>query len=270
MSRHYLPFELDRIKALKKKILVGSVMYDQKGKPVKEMLKLIWVKELIYSRLPKPYWTAELDKLKIKSEIKSVTNKYLKNYKIAKANGLGFIFHGANGVGKTSAATAIARVFLKKSYNIVYITAQTYMDFEMEFENPENRQAILNRLKEADMILLDEWDKLYMKVGSTYAIKKIENFLREMLSLNKMLLICTNLEEEEIVDMFNKSIYSLIQRHLKFIHFTGKDHSKTKRAEWDELLEGDKRSVNKIILMKDAGEFYEQRENRNKSESIEV
>lgn len=259
MEKVFLPFEVDKLNRLKKRLLDGKPSYLRNGNPSKEMLRLIWAKELIYSRIPKQYWTLKLPALKIDKEIKNVAKLYLKNYESAKSNGLGFILLGGNGLGKTSTACAIGIELLKRGLNVVYISAQTYMNFQMDFES-EHRQTILDRLSLADLIIVDELDKLYMKRETNYALKAIENFFRENLNSNKMVIVCTNLPESEIKQSFNNSIYSLMQRHLKFLLFEGKDLSKIRKDNWEKMLQGDTKDVDLKIFQADAVDYYEARE----------
>ena len=256
IDKVFLKFELDRLNKFKKNILKGHVGYDEKAKPTRAMLKFFWIKELVYASISRQYWTLKLEKLKIQNSIRKQALRYVENIEHAKEHGLGFVFLGANGRGKTSTACGIAIELLLMNFSCMYTKAQTYIDWEKEDFNNENRKIFLDRIKQADFIMLDEIDKIYINEKTKYSLKKLEGFLRDTLDSGKMLVVCTNLEESDLSTEFNSSVYSLMQRYLKFIEFEGVDHSIEKRNEWDSLLDGKSIKIDNKVLELDALKFF--------------
>lgn len=202
----------------------------ENGKECDCLLVFNFVKELVLSRIPESYWFLDYKKFKIKSSIKMLIVEYMKNINSAFSNNLGFVFFGNNGTGKTSTMTSIGIQAILKQYKIIYVRMKEIID-NIFLEKEELKE----RVKEADVILLDEFDKLYHK-SREWNIYNIDDFIRENID-KRSIIICTNFTgEKEIEEFYDSSVISKLKEHNKFIPFIGEDFRNKLNEKWMDRL----------------------------------
>lgn len=116
-----------------------------------------------------------------------------------------------------------------------------------------NSEIIADRIKDADLVIIDELDKIMMKDGNSNVRNQLENFLRELLPNKKSVLIGTNYTEEEVEETFN--IISLIRRYIKIMSMDGEDFSNELSDKWDERLESGKFNFREKTLLSESKVF---------------
>jgi len=194
-----------------------------------------FIKELIYAEIPEDYWLLDFSKLPIHpSAARLLVSKYLRNLERASTQGKGVCMLGPNGVGKTSALVEIGKRAITLDISIVYVVAQDYINYKMQ-----NDLDAVERVESASMVLLDELDKPYKKKGSDYVVAQIENLLRSLIPRNRVVCCASNWKVEELQDYFGDSVYSVMQRKLKFLTILGDDKSSGLQDEWENGLDGD-------------------------------
>jgi len=192
----------------------------------------IYLKELIYSRIPREYWHLNFENLKLTPTIiKTMFQKYISNLDIAVEKGLGLCFFGSNGLGKTSLLVEIGKEAIIAGYSVVYTTTQNWVEYKMT-----DNQYNLDRISEAKIILLDEIDKPYRKRGSDFVISSLENFFRNELPKNKVVNLATNWNKKQMIENLGDSVWSIILRKNKPISLMGEDKSEKINDEWEEKL----------------------------------
>jgi len=195
----------------------------------------IYLKELVYSRIPREYWHLKFNDLDLAPpHVRILFLKYIKNYEIAIDKGLALGFIGNNGVGKTFLLCELGKEAIIRGYKVIYTTTQDYIQYKMTDDTYN-----VNRVENSDIILLDEIDKPYRKKGSDYVLSSLENFFRNKLPKNKVVNIATNWKEEDIRRELGRSVYSIMLRKMKLLHILGKDKSKEINMEWENSLVGD-------------------------------
>lgn len=198
-----------------------------------------YVKALIVARIPRSYWTLSLNKLtKIEIAYRKFIKMYLDKFDNAIDRGLGIFFLGVNGIGKTALACEIAKYAIIEQKGVRYVTAQYYIDLLMKQE-----EHAVDVFANKDVVVFDELDKAYIKEGSTFVPKKIEDFLRRTLSAGTIVILCTNMnedsedrDEETIQTTFGDSLLSMLKRQIKFVHMDGEDVSDMLHDKWAESL----------------------------------
>ena len=145
--------------------------------------------------------------------------------------GLGIIFFGSNGVGKTSLVSEVGKYALTQGWSVSFFTLQkyissTYADNDMEVDT------------NADILIVDELDKAYVSPRSDYTPKVTEELFRNSLNAGRVVLSATNMTEEGLKSMFGPSVMSMVKRKMKFATLPGNDYSVTKQDMWTkDLLE---------------------------------
>lgn len=216
-----------------------------------------FIKELVFSRIPESYWFLNYKKLKIKSSIKMLILEYNKNLNTAIQNNLGFVFYGSNGTGKTTTMLSVGMQAIIKQNKVIYIRMKEIMDNIFS-----EKEELKERLKQADIILLDEFDKLYHK-SREWNIYNIDDFIRNNID-NRSILICTNFSgEEEIEKYYDSSVISKLKEHNKFLPYVGNDYRDELNKQWMERL---KKKVDYMKLKKIAEKWNKNKIKKEKEE----
>lgn len=190
-----------------------------------------YVKELIRAGIANKYWALSLESMEIRDVYKKLVAQYIRHLSNAADKSLGFLFEGANGVGKTACLAEIGKAAIVRGYRVQYLTVERYIT---EVTKPVSQ--LLQSVEDAKFILLDELDKVYIKDGSSFVPKKIEDFVRNNISKGKVISIATNMDDKLLAEMFGDSFVSMLTRYLKFVPFAGEDFSKEMQRDWlDEL-----------------------------------
>jgi DNA replication protein DnaC len=191
---------------------------------------LSYLIDLVKSNIPLDYWNLSLESLSVAPQYLQTVKKYISKLDNAVEKGIGLFFIcNTRGVGKTSLACEIGKAAITKRYSVYYNLMQTVISDKFT-----DTQEIIKKIKDAELIIIDEIDKVAMKKESTLAVQ-IENFLRELLPAGKTIILCSNMNIEEIEEKIE--IGSLIQRYLKIIEMEGEDYSKKKNKNLDSLLD---------------------------------
>jgi DNA replication protein DnaC len=224
-----------------------------------------YLTELIEAGIPRAYWWLSISDLNIDPDVVGMVKNYIKKIRHAVRNGLGLMFMGANGVGKTSLMSAIGKAAVVTGHRVKYFTAQQYI------EAKKTSDELVEEFESAKVILLDELDKVYVKSGSNYVPKTLEDFIRRMTSAGATFVICTNHDERTLQEVFGQSTYSMLLRHLKLIQFTGDDFSDRLQSRWDERLddETDDYFHPHIVAMAKTLDLWELEDERKEWEKVD-
>ena len=199
-------------------------------------------KEYYKARIPEVYWKVTEknfygDKIALRRTAKFMD--YLKN---AKDNGLGLMFRGPNGNGKTSLACIIAKYALKKGHSALYGTLQGYLNMIMQSFGQEQKTVLVRKLiSEVDFLIVDEIGKEHLKknaeTGSIFGLSEFEQILREREGSKRSVIAITNLDYDKMQIQYGESISSLFSGRLKEIAVQGSDVRKTVHEKsWDTIL----------------------------------
>jgi len=212
--------DLDYLKFLKTKIVDNHKQCKGLGFYKKDdcdcMQAFRWLKELYKSKIPKEFWHVNYD-LVLKDEIK----KYFSNFEENYINGRGFFIYGDYSVGKTTTLCEIGKRFMTRGKKVVYFLLSNYVNAlynEMSNEPDDSTAMYLYMIKNADVLLVDEFDKVYIKKGSDFVLREVETFLRNKFMNNCPIFVCSNSDMQTGEDIFGDfSIVSIMNRNLKEI-----------------------------------------------------
>jgi len=192
------------------------------------MVLFRYIKELIKANIPEGYWKLTLADLKVDVLAKRLATAFVQNIDTAKRKGLGIVFWGQNGTGKTSLMCEIGKAAIIHHYDVRYFTLSSYISALYAKEDAE-----VESMEYGDFLLIDELDKFGGK-----SVKSIDEFFRRMSNVGKSLILSTNWDKEELKAGFGESVYSLLLRKCEFTHLTGNDFSLEVNAGILEQLTG--------------------------------
>ena len=190
-----------------------------------------YVIRLVVANIPRDYWHLFWKELNVGKAVKKLLSRYFDNFSIAAERGLGILFLGANGVGKTALMCEIGKHALVHGRTVLYFTNDRYITALQR-----NDDVFLRQVEDSQVLLLDEVEKAYSRDGGTFVPKKTEALLRSSLSLGRIVVMATNYPEEDLTEMFGESTMSLLRRRLKFVPVVGQDRSVDLQDRWTETL----------------------------------
>ena len=140
-----------------------------------------------------------------------------------------FMF-GRTGLGKTHLALASAATIIKKYFYVIYGTAgNIFADLEKEKFKDENGKYSLNKLINADLLIIDD---LGAEFPSAFTKSAVHNIIESRLLAGKPMIITTNLDIDGINERYGERIASRIIGEYVPIHFDGKDVRQLKKFRY--------------------------------------
>lgn len=193
--------------------------------------------EYSYSGIDEEYWDITFDKFESDQVAKEDVVKYCENLDNARQHGLGIIFHGVNGTGKSMLANLILIAAKKKKYTIFFTTFEQLLTIIKNSFDNEYYKHYLEKIKNVDFLCIDE-------LGAEYRNKELDSFpVAQLSSLSKFrrrtnlcTIATTNLDENDFIKIYGPTISSLFSGCSKFIKVNGTDWRSKQSKDWDKNL----------------------------------
>lgn len=176
------------------------------------------------------------DDSKGNNSLKLIAEKYCNKFSEAKKNGLGFMFFGNPGNGKTYTANCIANYLIKKEYPVICVSIngllerikKTYSTWGQEGED-----TILKGLANADLLIIDD---LGTEQSSNWAVSKVYNIIDSRYRKGLPLIITTNFSMEDLKEKYGYRTADRITEMCTPIHNKGKSIRQEKSKEKSLLM----------------------------------
>lgn len=198
-----------------------------------ELKENLTIRKYIRANIPKEFWNVSLDNFDGDPIALRLVEKYCSNLERARKLGIGMMFLGENGVGKTSLIMSILKSSIKQGYRAFYITLpELFKHLYLGWKHIEAQIELRNILQNTDFLAVSELGKDYHRQGSElFMVSEFDSFFRERRGDLKPILLDTNLNETELKDTFGESIISLFKSTLKIITVKGGDYRKKKQEK---------------------------------------
>lgn len=199
-------------------------------------------KEYYKARMPETYWRLDEKNFKGDRSALKTALKYCDNMDNAIKHGLGILFWGDNGNGKTTLSCIIGKYAIKCGYTILYGTLQSYLNMIMDSFGSDNQtEKVRDLIKGVDLLIIDELGKEHIKkneaTGTVFGLSEFEQFLRFREGNKKAMIALSNMRPQQLETRYGSSISSLFQGMMKPIEVSGTDMRRTLKAKsWDTLL----------------------------------
>jgi len=194
-----------------------------------------------FAGIEKEYWDLTLDKNWVGDKVaKKYTQLYIKYIEKAYDNGLGIIYVGKNGVGKTMLVNIILKEALNKKYSVKNITLEELLKLiKSSFESSEAKEEY-QKIKQTDFICLDNVGSEYKpKDFGVFTVAEMDLLIRYRRRNLLPTIITSNLiNKEEFIENYGSSILSLLISASKFIIVQGEDHRQKQGEDWESKLRG--------------------------------
>lgn len=108
----------------------------------------------------------------------------------------GMMFYGGVGTGKTFLASCIANDLIDRGYVVVMNTIQD-LAAEMQEDYGQNREYVLNRVRDCDLLILDDFG---VERDTEYMAEQVNQIVNERYNAQKPLIVTTNLSPKFMRD----------------------------------------------------------------------
>jgi DNA replication protein DnaC len=194
-----------------------------------------------FAGIEKEYWDITLDRDWVGDKVaKKYTQLYIKYLDKAYENGLGIIYLGKNGVGKTMLSNTILKEAKNKNYNVRNITLEELLKLIKEAFNSSDAKDEYEKMKQMDFLCLDNVGSEYKpKDFGVFTVAELDVLIRYRRRNLLPIIITSNLtSKEEFIENYGSSILSLLISVSKFIIVQGEDHRQKQGEDWENKLRG--------------------------------
>lgn len=139
--------------------------------------------------------------------------------------GKSLLFYGSTGLGKTFLCNAIGKSLMDKGHIVVYQTAFKILEVLQKNRFGKGNETMQDDLAysllfDSDLLIIDD---LGTEMVNSFSNAELFNIINSRLIADKKVLISTNLEPAEMMDVYSSRISSRIFGQFDFCHFFGKD-----------------------------------------------
>ncbi len=163
-------------------------------------------------------------------DVKSAVASYLDKWPSAKRHGMGIEFGGPSlGVGKTFAATYVAKELIKRGQRVQFIPFldfKRFVDQSIEDRDASSRER-WDELREVGVLVLDEVRPPVSDAAAGVFSDRLEELVRNRTNHNLVTIVTTNLTSQELEGFYPRP-YSLLRAKQVRIDMEGRDA----RASW--------------------------------------
>lgn len=182
--------------------------------------------ELDDAGIDREYWDISFDNWKGDGLALRKVQEYIQHIESAYKNGLGMVFYGNNGTGKSMLSVQILRAALSRGYSIRFITmAEVTALMKSKIDKPDiDGKFYEDKVKNAEFLCLDNLGSEYKPQNfGTYTMAEFDILSRYRRRNLLPTLITSNLSDSEFISNYGSSISSLFSASSQFVRVEGKD-----------------------------------------------
>ena len=160
-----------------------------------------------------------------------VTSVYVKKFKTARKQGLGLMFFGVSGSGKTTSSILIVAKLLGKGYDCHYITFRNLISLLLEGYENKRKANMFKEIIDVDFLVVDELS-LIGRV-TPHMVAEWTSICKSRFENEKPTILIANYNTiDELLLNFGEPLASLLNEAFIPFKFYGKDFRENK---FDEL-----------------------------------
>jgi len=175
----------------------------------------------LLARIPEEYMRLGVDLWEGDPKALDATLDYLENWDKLRRYGLGIGFYSkTQGTGKTFLAMMIARELVKQGETVYCIFFRRMTEvFELPYAERKDEE---DRLRDCEVLVLDEVARPISEPQRALYAEKFELLIRHRSNYNKVTILTTNLEPDELDDIYPRT-YSLLVAKEESVYVNGVD-----------------------------------------------
>jgi len=157
-------------------------------------------------------------------------------------NGIGPLFYGDYGTGKTTLACIIGKEAINAGKSVWFYTMAEFVDDIVKNQSGYTQRDIASlRAEKSEILILDDFgrENPNQKSGLQSEIRtKMDKILRIRADQRLVTIGSTNLDIKKTANLYGQSIFSILQASMKFIEVKGSDlRQKVADTIWDKIIE---------------------------------
>jgi len=153
---------------------------------------------------------------------KKVIKRYINKFEEARSNGLGLMFFGHPGSGKTVAGMYVIANLINKNYDCYYIYFKDLISLLIESYNDDEKKPLFKEIINVDLLVIDELS-LVSRV-TPLMISEFSSICKQRFEAGKPTIIISNYKTtEEIYKNFGSPMESLLNEAFAPFKFVDTD-----------------------------------------------
>lgn len=158
--------------------------------------------------------------------------------------GLGLMFQGDFGTGKTMLQALLAKDLVKSGYSVYMVKATSMIEmFTSGWRSDEERAFFQKKVKGSQVLVLDDLGK-EIKTTNNLAQSTFDDVLRTRVQEGRSTLVTTNLTADEIDKGYGGAVLSMLRELSAFYEVKGADfREKSSQRTIQESLRGETRPI---------------------------
>ncbi len=132
------------------------------------------------------------------------------------------LLYGDTGVGKTFLSHCIAKELIEQSFSVIYFTASQLFDIfaKNRFEKDPDAQMDYEHIYDCDLLIIDD---LGTEFTNSFSASQLFVCLNERILRRKSTIISTNLDLDELKNLYSERVFSRITSAYTVLRLTGDD-----------------------------------------------
>lgn len=192
--------------------------------------------EMWKSGVPLKYWEYNAEDIDHETA-RAAVNKYVDKMDQCVMKGIGLYLWGPQGSGKTLAACVILKEAIKQGYQVQFTMLTEILERYCNTMYDEvGRHDFRNRILDADILVIDDIDKIHISKNSNFADAAYDYLFRTRANKKLPIIVTSNLRSDRFAEQegmsFGDSLLSLFKEHL----YNVKVRSEDKRIDIQKRL----------------------------------
>ena len=165
-----------------------------------------YVKQLIYSQIPRRYWFAnfkKIDALLVTNEERKLIKDMIKKQKVSQS----MLICGKSVSGKTSLLSIIGKIGIWFNQIVVYTTVEDFLDM-LRKDSPEHK-LYLDRIMGAQILLIDNTT---LFKSTEWAQNQLEHYLKKFYDNGMQLIFALDKPSDQLESIFSDGLFQFINK----------------------------------------------------------
>lgn len=199
--------------------------------------KGIYELQLVKANIGEDYWECDFSNFKGPKEAKEVSIKYLKSLASMKQEGLGILYGGPPGPGKTTLAMIVMKYLVRANWNVVCTSLGEIVEMIQKSWKSDDKDTedFITHARRADFLFIDDVGKEH-RGQSGFVQTVFDNLIRYRVQHRLPTFITTNLTRGELHGLYGDSLISLLEGKMLTCVVNGADYRRTSLKDRNRKL----------------------------------
>jgi len=177
-------------------------------------------RDLQRAKIPKRWWDVAVSGVPKDSPQQRAVKQYIENVVDYLRRGVGIVFTGEHGRGKTSAAVVCAKAAIAHGGRVLYVSGGDLKSVMIEKPEFDEYETVPQRIRSVDLLILDDPDR---GGDTTWNRQVSETVLRERSGNGRSTIVCSAIPATDIQRFFGHGAVSLMKESMVWVTCVGPD-----------------------------------------------